>query len=512
MLPSKGQYYFNERNTVHSFTSLFTSVVQLNGKYYCTGIGVDSIKLDTAYYGVKFVVFDNVGNKIKDTVFLMPYKNIYTWGNNLQVTKDGNLLLAAYDIDKDINNRALIIKFDTAGHALWYKEYDQPFCNSVKWYQTYDLKATGTGEWIMLLDNGCNPPALRNSFVLTKLDSNFNLMWVKSINPYGPSDDPYHILIDNDGNYILAGCWTDAVYNIQSSYLYRGELIKTDTAGNIVWVWRSDSTREMFTIQDVIRTKDSGYVYCGTIGYQDVSSGFSELYWKGWIEKLDKNRNVLWNDSISYLYSNIDFEQKVLKELPDGDIVMAGTMIGGFDTALTAVPGLENYATLIKYSPNGIRKWRRHYQIPIDSFQYRVYDMKQTADKGYVLVGDANNLTPNRISPVDRSWIIKVDSNGCNSPTDPQCQPVSTTNWQLPNVYVNVYPNPAHDIVNIRTTELQNAQVIITDMAGRICMQQAFSNNTYMQSIRITSLPSGMYFYKIMQAGLAIAIGKLVKQ
>ncbi|MBA3827994.1 MAG: T9SS type A sorting domain-containing protein [Taibaiella sp.] len=497
VMPCKGQNYFNERNTVHSLFSKFSSVVQLNGKYYCVGTCVDSLR---------FVVFDQFGNIEVDTNYLTPNKSINIWGNNLNITKDSCLVLAVTEPDTGYINMAVIMKFDRKGHLLLEREYEVPFCASL--YQVFDLKPTGTGEWLMLANQECRT-AISNNYAVTKLDSNFNVIWNKQLIITPANDVPSRILVENNG-YLFAGTNVDGSY-LGPTYTYRAALIKTDTAGNVLWNWRRDTTRQINAIQDVIKTKDSGYVYCSTICYEhslDIS-GHSPQHWKGWIEKLDRNRNVVWSDSIGFYYGDHSLtNQTALKELNNGDIVVAGAVDGGLDSNTTTLPNYSNYATLICYSANGIRKWSRHYQLPNDSLYYSVYDMKQTTDKGYVLVGDALGNK----KPYYQSWIIKVDSNGCSSPTDPQCRPLSTKNWQLAYAYINVYPNPAHDIVNVRTMELQNAEVIITDMAGRICIQQAFSNDKNMQSIRITSLPSGMYFYKIMQVGIAIGIGKFVKQ
>ena len=71
------------------------------------------------------------------------------------------------------------------------------------------------------------------------------------------------------------------------------------------------------------------------------------------------------------------------------------------------------------------------------------------------------------------------------------------------------YPNPGKDVLNIRTA-LQNAQVEIYDLSGKLVHNQEIIDN--ITSINAESWPSGMYVWKVMVEGKEVESGKWIKQ
>jgi len=81
---------------------------------------------------------------------------------------------------------------------------------------------------------------------------------------------------------------------------------------------------------------------------------------------------------------------------------------------------------------------------------------------------------------------------------------------------VNVYPNPATDVVRVKLNALSsgNAQMFVTDMTAKPVMQKTLGltmgeNNVELQ---ISSLPAGVYMMKIVTADGTSVSRKLVKQ
>lgn len=63
-----------------------------------------------------------------------------------------------------------------------------------------------------------------------------------------------------------------------------------------------------------------------------------------------------------------------------------------------------------------------------------------------------------------------------------------------------VYPNPAHDVVNIQTMHLKNVNNInyeICDLIGKSVLTGTFNTIATPQQISISSLPNGIYFVKL---------------
>ncbi len=65
---------------------------------------------------------------------------------------------------------------------------------------------------------------------------------------------------------------------------------------------------------------------------------------------------------------------------------------------------------------------------------------------------------------------------------------------------INIYPNPASDILNISINEQQQLKAIqVVDMSGRICFTASFNESSLNQfSIDISHLSSGIYFVELM--------------
>ncbi|MGG2408645.1 hypothetical protein, partial [Aeromonas veronii] len=78
-----------------------------------------------------------------------------------------------------------------------------------------------------------------------------------------------------------------------------------------------------------------------------------------------------------------------------------------------------------------------------------IYDMRQTADGGYILAGESKNVIDRGVGPIQRGWLIKVDSNGCEWAGSP-CNPthISPIKKAL-NTGFTVYPNPSNGTISI---------------------------------------------------------------
>ena len=71
------------------------------------------------------------------------------------------------------------------------------------------------------------------------------------------------------------------------------------------------------------------------------------------------------------------------------------------------------------------------------------------------------------------------------------------------------YPNPGKDVLNIRTG-LQNAQVEVYDMNGRLIHSQALTENV--TAIEATDWASGTYVWKVFSNGKEAETGKWIKE
>ncbi len=78
------------------------------------------------------------------------------------------------------------------------------------------------------------------------------------------------------------------------------------------------------------------------------------------------------------------------------------------------------------------------------------------------------------------------------------------------NLLVNAYPNPAKNTLYIGAENLTNAIITVTDISGKVVMQQNVENNPITQ-INIQHLPAGLYIINV-KADQANGVQKFIKQ
>ena len=72
---------------------------------------------------------------------------------------------------------------------------------------------------------------------------------------------------------------------------------------------------------------------------------------------------------------------------------------------------------------------------------------------------------------------------------------------------INVYPNPARDILNIDAQDLENSNIKIADLFGRTILELHGS-----QQINIKDLKPGIYFLQVFNKEKLIAVEKIIKE
>ena len=135
------------------------------------------------------------------------------------------------------------------------------------------------------------------------------------------------------------------------------------------------------------------------------------------------------------------------------------------------------------------------------------YDVKQTSDGGFIMVGESTDYCVGRIDPVQRGWLVKVDSNGCLF-NDLQCWPTAVNETPNNTAAIKVYPNPAHDYLQAETT-LNDAVIEQTDIIGRSLVHQKLSASS---RIDLSGFSSGIYLYRVFSYGVVHVQGKVVKE
>ena len=533
IVPCSAQQYFNVRDPLHSYTTQFFSVDERNGKYYCAGLVIDSInQVNTTdsskwFYtivGVSFSAFDKQGKRLFNTTYQQPYiRNYVVTLSKFCPYKDGFLYFGS-TIGNDYTIYTSLLWFDTLGRVQKFREFTKPICpyNYVPqrgYWSVADVKSDKYGNILLLSTPACQTGMTGGytKMLLTKIDSNFNIIWNKDYGDNVWNSTAWKVIVDSNG-YLIAGN-LDNNHQNQTGKKSGIELFRTDTSGNVRWHFTkiSDSCN---VLRDIIRTRDGNYIYCGTgAGRHEVRlTGFNEdVFSVLWMQKIDSAGRPIWQYSPSPIYFNAWGGLTNIIELPDGDVVSAGCLTNGFYMA-DSIFGNNILGTLVCLNKDGKLKWRRAYSYNnnVDTLIHQIYDLKQTSDGGFIMCGEATaSIKPFGVNPIQRGWLLKVDSNGCTSLTDPQCHPTAVPHTpQASAASYQVFPNPAAAQLSIRYSNNDgSSRFLLSDLSGKVLLGAALKGKAGQEQLDVAALSPGIYLYRIISsAGACIAQGKLAKQ
>ncbi len=280
------------------------------------------------------------------------------------ITRASNLVLLVTAISTGVS-------FAQAPDTLWTRTY-----GGTGWDHGYSVAQTSDGGYIIA--GSYEGPESNIDVYLIKTDSQGDTLWTRT---YGRAalDEGYGVEQTSDGGYVVVGA--SGEMGDVDAYL-----IKTDSNGDTIWTrtYGGSSVDEAFAVQ---QTSDGGYVMAGftmsfAVGQEDA-----------WIIKTDQNGDTIW--TATYGGGNLDVAPSV-QETADGAYVVAG---------YTWSYGPVGMAFLAKTGANGDSLWMKLY---VPTSHQKAYCVRQTADGGYVFVGERRSSATND----DDVWLVRTDANG----------------------------------------------------------------------------------------------------
>ncbi len=283
--------------------------------------------------------------------------------------------------------------------------------------------------------------------------------------------------------------------------------MEIDTAGNVLWKWFYTANNKTAVTYTGIRTDDGGYILSG---YKIVGqlAGGSDRLTRGYVMKVDVNRNVVWQKIIGYEedgYAICHFN-KAVKNANN-----SFTFCGLQATRVSVSPDRGGwFGYLATLSENGDSLWDRYYYITQDSFANtnEFNGMVANADGGYTMVGEANEMMAN--SAGQQLWLVRVDSNGCVQ--ENYCsgsKPVGIVKEPVNEGRFKIYPNPASSKLIIEFEAIRADAYSVYDLAGRVVLSGLIESN--LQQVNIGDLSKGMYLIQLSQAEKRAGVSKILK-
>lgn len=297
------QNYFMTGNDV--YPGLSHTMKQLShGEYFLAG-GVN--EYDTLDQDVVVLKVDSEGNQIF-------FKSIET-GNfdaayNSTLLSDNGFALTGFTYPDSLTlSNLLLMKVDSSGNYLWHKSYGS---------EKADI-GLQVSEWTenRIITSGVKKYTLTNyaPWVLIT-DSAGNILKEKEWNTGALYCGGGNLKLTLDQQFYMWGCLDTVI--TPGNYEYPRYVAKMDTNFNFLWEIIYDKVNP-HAIYIVKQVEDSSFVL---VGFEDEEYNFSPL---GWIAKVDKNGNKLWEHTYKYGNSTFNYFSDFQQTADKGFIITGST-------------------------------------------------------------------------------------------------------------------------------------------------------------------------------------------
>ncbi len=305
------------------------------------------------------------------------------------------------------------------------------------------------------------------------------------------------------------------------------QLIKFDDELNVLWSRTYNPTGLTNNMPDLAPDKDGDFIFTWGLFTPDIIDSLGEEYMMygrrpATVHKISAEGDFIWSDTLwTHLppgttpASRANLFKVIVTE--DGGVVAAGNFYSfASDT---------EWAYIIKYDSEGNRLWEKVYAdetYPGDTYFLDI----EEADNGDLVCtgqlwddnGEFNNAT--------YAWVLRLDSNGCFEPDcemQDSIQLIQTTSNLTTSVSdlssdhksfkkLLLYPNPASSIMTVSFQEpVKNFTWKIIDYFGQVADAGKQISSTSNIKIDVENINTGFYFVEIRdQNGKLTHLEKLV--
>lgn len=484
---------FSKFYDYNGINDLGSDVLVLKDGYLTTTASVDFSKIDTFNYAQTFlqlIKYDNQGNITKTNVLRI---------KNFSIDVSGKSLIDYNNIYLSIGSIFDLVKYknDTIGSSLFIVKYnmllDTIGTKRIKFSPGNNTPVSilkGKDNSLFIFGQECvkGKPIQDCDYFLTRLDSNFNVVWKRSY-AYDPTywENPESFVETEDKGFLLFGYTSNNFDGVRYWYL-----VKTDSVGNKLWQKKYFKNSQQ-TAQGITKTLDGNYLLCGSV--ETIITGGVKEY-QGWLIKIDPMGNTIWEKV--YGSERHDYFVEAI-EKPDSSILLMGYQT----SERLTVNDADGW--IIKFDKNGNKLWERIYnnysvvrhQHPDDL----LYSMKLTGDSGSIMAGYSYN--PDLTNPTQDLWILKLDSFGC---LIPGCQGVGIDTKRISIEEVLIYPNPAKNYIKLSHREKVDYYKIV-DVLGKVIQEGYYTN----EEINLPkNISTGLYLVYVQFESGTQGYGRLV--
>ncbi len=500
---------------------------------------------------------DVVGNHGQGDIWLVKLNDVGTiqWqkclgGNNVEIglsvnqTADGGYIISgatdSNDGDVSGNHDPLgiqpdiwIAKLDNTGNVQWQK------CLGGTEDEYASVKQVSDGGYIVCgSTNSTDGDVIGNhgsDIWVVKLNSGGNLQWQKCLGGSG-YDDANSIEETSDGAYVLAGSISSGDGDVTGDHS-SGDIwiVKINNSGDILWqkFYGGSGSDNAGSIKI---TSDGGFIVAGTSSSNDGDINGNHGGSDAWLIKLDANGNFQWQKCMG---GTSDDRASYSEQTTDNGYIVGGSSDsnngdatnnhgGGDSWVIKLGPDVLLPITLVKFSGEVRGKQNLLHWTTANELNNTGFEIQRSNDGANfnrldfittkAVNGSSNrNLTydftdANYVTSTNYYRLKQVDKDGRFSYSNIV---VLKNNNPIGMNLVNVYPNPAKNILNVKTTSSANNKItlFIADLSGRIVMSKVINsgNSEFITQLNITGLAAGTYLLSAIDDGGRKAVKKFEK-
>jgi len=470
-------------------STVLASIELTDSCFYACGILSDT--LPPYFNGSLFAKLSFEGEVLFYNMLVSPYRSCQTWNNTMEPTNDGNFLVTGNCADS-IGRSALLVKYTPDGDTVFTKEYRSPYMPDNNFIAVVTSQKALTDNGTFLLSNITNTINSNTDLFVKKVDSIGQLEWSTIYGENQNSESVESILLSEDK--ILIGGNLHNINFSNQDYFSRALLIQMTEEGEVDWIYESPEGELIRSVSDVLRTDDGGYLLSSGKGIEYGQAPGTLLYWQPYIFKLDTNREMEWSVNIrDSLHHSSNVINKMIAVSDDSGYVIAGKSY----RPNPSENGYDMLGLIAKISKEGDSLWTRRYNhVQSAADEHVFYDLEETPDGGFVMVGQATDI--NEVTgeyPLQRAWIVKVDQHGC---LVPGCHLTSSVgDLQKESFQLKTYPNPATDFVNVHFYHpalKETAYFSLVDGLGKEVLSYKSRRDDVTHMIPVSGLSSGSYW------------------
>ncbi len=484
--PSQSQTTYNHRlDFDRPVPTVLTSIEVTDSCFYVCGITNDT--LPPFQVGSLFAKMSFEGEILWYKALTNSYKYIGTINNTL--TKSNENFLVSGNYSDTTSSGALLIKYTSFGDTLFMKHYKNPYFPVEGFVVNNDLVLAEEG-YIYLLNNIQTPSAHSQSYLLC-LDDSGEKIWAENYGSIEYSESGNSISLMED-QFILGGVLTNLNF-VSQDYIARTQLMAIDSQGNVQWEYLSPEGELWNYAFDVLPTDDGGYLVASGRGVEVGQLPGTFLQWHSYIFKLDSDRIFEWGVDIRDSFPQSSNQLTKLIEVSDN----SGYVAAGRIYQNPPGDGWDFFGTITKISTEGDSLWMRYYNhVDSPADDHIFYDVEETPDGGFVMVGQATDFQTSGELPLQRAWIVKVDEYGC---LVPDCHLVSTEEPEGAPFQLKLYPNPATDYLNVyfyHPALRGEAQFELIDASGKVVLHFESQHGDVTHMVPVGHLAAGVYWLR----------------